>query len=263
MEKMPEMTGSKSAVKKNIIIVAVWLISLTAAIFLYAKVEKRRYTRKAEKELVQEARTLAEMIPTFVQNNYASNNCLLNMQNAKLNALSLALEQAGNVDEAREIVEEFMKVCEISSLAIYDKDGSVIYDSGDPVLREMDFETMRAAAESDYFSKAIESEESVPKSLMSYAMSSEAYREESQVIVRPVNDGQWILASGNIFTEEEEKISTEYDWRNVISGIRVGNAGTLIVADREDGTILSCGNWEESAGPGTGSGGKAGDLFPE
>ena len=231
----------KRTVKKTIIIFTVWLISVIAVSIIYTRIESSFYRQKAEKDLSSQARALAKLIPSVIRNNYYSNYCLLRMQSAKLDTLSLALEETDDTEEVQAIMEEFRKTSGVAALAVHDRDGSMIYDSGNHILENYEFgmaQDMVGADLSDTSGEATD----LPESYMEEYLSSQFLQNDETMIAQSIKGGQWILGADGIMTDDEKKIISLFDWRNVFSKIRIGNTGNLLVIDDQDGTVLSYGD---------------------
>ena len=99
--------------KKRAIIIVLWLVFLALANMILFNVESVVYHNKASEELRDLAVTVADQIPLLLENDYYTEMDASAMEYAKLNALSLSLEDTEDIREKEGFLRAFEQAANI------------------------------------------------------------------------------------------------------------------------------------------------------
>ena len=117
--------------KRRIAIVAVWLICLLIADIIISVEEYRIFTEKAQKELLEQAETVAQQLPSILENNYYAELGSMKMQEAKLKALAMGLEDYEDLEEAKRFLDAYIESADLAGLTVFNRKGSPLYVVGE------------------------------------------------------------------------------------------------------------------------------------
>ena len=116
--------------KKKFLIIAIWIVFLLIAGLILAAIEYKIQTTKALKELSAQAEVVADQIPTIIRNDGYAQLDVMEMREAQLMALRLALEGETNISKARKVAKNFFEVADARGLAFFDENGEILSTMG-------------------------------------------------------------------------------------------------------------------------------------
>ena len=133
----------RSVRKRRIGIIALWLVwAILMSVVFYA-IEDRIVRDEARKEILDQANTIAGQLPALGENHFYAKVGATKAQFNKLKALSLGLEEKADVDAARELLDEFARINKAEELVMYDREGHVLYRTGESKQLDLTEETIQ------------------------------------------------------------------------------------------------------------------------
>ena len=224
---------------KRIRIIVLWVIFLVVTSFIIYHVENSIHFRNAKKELSEQAVTVAGQIPSIVENDLCT-QVGWEMLFAKLQALSCVLEAYDDIDDAREFLDDYVQAADIRGLTIYDRNAQIIYNSADSLMLDLKAEDICNILDTRmYEQNAQGTTYTYTDEIGSLVFSSISLAEIEQNYYWGVKD-QWFILISNSMSDDWKNIESYFKWNNVLSNIRIGNTGSVLAVDENDGTVLSC-----------------------
>ena len=137
--------------KRRITIVAVWLICLIIADIIISGEEYRICTEKAQKQLLEQAETVAQQLPSILENNYYAELGSMKMQEAKLKALAMGLEDYEDLEEAKRFLDAYIESADLAGLTVFNRKGAPLYVAGEGGASELTREELEVLRNVDIF----------------------------------------------------------------------------------------------------------------
>ena len=239
-----------------------WVLYAIAAciVLFYLAWVKRSET--SQKNLIMQADAIAGQIPAMLENSFYCESASRRMDTAKLDALVYALDDRKDIEEEKDLLDDFAAQARVEGLVVYDSSsGALLYGSAGTQDWSVDqtylqdfadldeeklFEMMRnktALLRKHYFSSdnLIQIEEDEADSDEETQEDQESQL-QMQFVSRMTEHGKWIVTAGNVPSDTEMLATSAFDWRTVLSRIRVGGSGSLLAVDDTNGTVLLCGS---------------------
>ena len=224
--------------KKQILIIAVWIAFLILASVLLGLLENHLCTKSAHEELLASADMVARKLPGLLENDIRSDMTFYGIRDARMNAVSLALEDADTVGQAKKVLDEVCPEAGMKGLALYDKDRKLVYGYGDYKGFEFDevfAQQMNELTTDDYFNYIL----SNPDYTKLYCYSPERLEDDFEAYGWATKDGRWIMLGDFAEDETEDRIFRYFRWNSILPNIRIGSGGFAVGVDSEGGKILS------------------------
>ena len=229
----------RSVRKRRIGIIALWLVwAILMSVVFYA-IEDRIVRDEARKEILDQANTIAGQLPALGENHFYAKVGATKAQFNKLKALSLGLEEKADVDAARELLDEFARINKAEELVMYDREGHVLYRTGESKQLDLTEETIQKLLSLDAFETM--DERLVWNDRYRDIMFSSAFvnSELQNVFAWNAHQGEWTLVVRDTPSDVEKEAAEYFDWRTVLRKITIGKNGCLLALDASDGAILS------------------------
>ena len=224
--------------QRRITIVAVWLICLIIADIIISGEEYRICTEKAQKQLLEQAETVAQQLPSILENNYYAELGSMKMQEAKLKALAMGLEDFEDLEEAKGFLDEYIESADLAGLTVFNRKGAPLYVAGEGGASELTREELEVLRNVDIF-EAYEKLLEHPESYRDIYLSSEDLNEGDGFYVWSTKNKRWYLAIDSHLTEAEKRITDYFDWKTALQRVAIGKTGFVLAMDGKDGTVLS------------------------
>jgi len=230
---------NRKKTSKRIRMIVFWIIFLAVMNFVIFHAETTIHFQNAKKELSDQAVTVAGQIPSFVENDLCT-QVGWEMLFAKLQALSFALEEYDSIEDAQEFLGDFVQAADIQGLTIYDRTARIIYHSEDSMMLDLKADDINTILDSRvYEQSAYGTPYHYTDEVASVALSSFSLKELEQNYFWGVKD-QWLILISNTTSEDWNHIESYLKWNNALRNITIGNTGSVLAVDANDGTVLSC-----------------------
>ena len=241
--------SQKTLRKKRICIVIVWLVSVLAVSCSLFLLERSNYCEKGRADLLEQGEILANQIPSLIENDFYSRAGYLRLQFDKLKGLAFALEFYEDAEQARALLDDFVRNADVEALAMFDRDCNMLYSS-DPDLdlkEEINVELFDQLLKEKYF-------EQIDRQLI--------YSDEYQTTV--FSDGlgdthdyqlgwfvqdRWLLVMKGVKSDLRYEIERYFNWADVLQRIQISSGGCLLAIDQTGGKVLSFGAKEAQGEP--------------
>ena len=226
--------------KKKISIVIAWVLFLLILNVCFFLVESHIYDRTAKAELVEQSNAISRQLPSIVESDYYVQIASVRVIAAKLKSLAYALEQFTDFEQARPFLDEFCKIAEMESIAIYDTNGKRIYGDCSDYDSIMEAESVQAVLMSEIYTvieDATVYNNEIYESLLQMTDTSEG----SDNYFWGVGD-RWLIVSKNSRTEAQGTVTDHLSRNRLISSIKVGESGFVLLINEDTGTIICCDN---------------------
>ena len=228
--------------RKKICIVAVWLIGVLISIVLLYLLEKSLCSDNGKADLLEQADVVAEQIPAIIENDFYSQAGFLKLQFDKVKALSFALTFYEDAEQAKPFLDDFVQNADVDALAMFDRNGNMLYCSDADFKTETDvitsesFERMRKENIFEKYAQSLTYSDDILQSAFTYDPSDT----EDYPVGWFVQDRYLLVMKGNK-SDAMYKIEEYFSWPNVLRRIRIGSNGCLFAIDENSGKILSFG----------------------
>lgn len=223
--------------KKKISIIIVWVVFLLVVGSLLILYEYNINKKKAVGELKEQADYISGQIPEIIKiDGYAQLDFEM-MREARLNSLCLALEDVSTLNRANYIARQFYDVAGIKALAICDEKGKILSKIGDYSIEELDGAILEEVSQLDS-NYSIEVLENNIEEYQEDILSSDMVSDGDFVSLQVKKSGSWYIVIEYEYTEEEEKTLDYFKWESTLGRVKIRNSGSILVLDKNDGTIL-------------------------
>ena len=230
----------KAKRRKIITILAAWLICMGLSGVLMIRISKRDISREARHEMISQMNLVAKNIPALLQNDYYSYLTSMEINQSKVQALSFGLKDKEDLAEVKDFLDDFAREADIDGMAMYDRSGKLLYiteDYKEPVLDREAFERCWK----DDLDESLYDYISGLDAYRSYCFSADVYKNDhkNQYSFLKAGNGQWLCLIDSGHSSQERIIREEFDWREALQLITVGENGQLIAVEENTGMLLS------------------------
>lgn len=237
-------------------IIAIWLTyMLVAGVVLFA-MATRVSSQNREGEMRNRAAVVANQVPSLLENSLYTQYASDKMYTSKLNALTFALEGVESIGDAKEFLEEYMQSAGINGLAVFDRDGALLYASSGLEALDPDQDVRDGMIDLSIFERI----RTQPDIMRQYYFDSANYTwpeqraedadddiaaddgqsagESHDLVYLEANRGRWLLFIDLASSNQQEALAY-FDWREALQRIKTGDESILLAIDAVDGTLMS------------------------
>lgn len=228
---------------------------LVAGIVLFS-IAARVSSQNREAELRNQAVVVANQVPSLLENSLYTQYASDKMYASKLNALTFALEGVESIGDAKEFLEEYMQSADINGLAVFDRDGALLYASSGLEALDPDKNVRDGMIDLSIFERI----RTRPDIMRQYYFDSDNYSwpeyraedagdeiapddaqsagESHDLVYLEANRGKWLLFIDIAGSNQQEALAY-FDWREALQRIITGDESILLAIDEVDGTLMS------------------------
>ena len=235
--KMEIETMKKTGRRKKwkLLIIFIWILFMAAVSIGSFFLQRDSVYKKAKTELVDQAEIISGQFTSLVDTNYYTRAALYDRMFSEVKSLSFALESYGNIREAKGLLEDIVSTTEMKNLWIYDRDGNIVFGSGD---------APKCPIEPDYIpafldAREYKSEEYIFDKDDRYLITTRLLDKDKNSLLWGVKD-RWLVYVKDIFTDAQKDVVRFFDWDQVLQSISIGSRnGAVLAVSLIDGTVLS------------------------
>ena len=220
--------------KWKLLIIFIWILFMAAVSIGSFFLQRDSVYKKAKTELVDQAEIISGQFTSLVDTNYYTRAALYDRMFSEVKSLSFALESYGNIREAKGLLEDIVSTTEMKNLWIYDRDGNIVFGSGD---------APKCPIEPDYIpafldAREYKSEEYIFDKDDRYLITTRLLDKDKNSLLWGVKD-RWLVYVKDIFTDAQKDVVRFFDWDQVLQSISIGRNGAVLAVSLIDGTVLS------------------------
>ena len=223
--------------KKNkwkFLIVFIWILCIAAAGIACISSQRSNVYEKTKTEMVNQAEIISSQFDNVVDTNFNTRAILHDRLISGVKTISFVLEKYDDIDQANGFLEDIVNTTELQNLWIFDRNGNVLFESGDAPEDKMD---------SDYItfmldSRAYELLESYFDEDDQYYSTTYLLENDSNNIVWGAKD-QWLIYAEDTLSDTLTKVVDSFSWDTVIQDIAITRNGAVLAVSEIDGSVLS------------------------
>ena len=220
--------------KWKLLIIFIWILFLAAASIGCTMLQRARALENTKTELINQAEIVSSQFTELVQTDFDARFILNDRLISEAKAISFVLENYDDIDEANEFLEDVVTTTAVKNLWIFDRDGNVLFGSGDlpeDILAPEDITFLLD-------SKAYELVESNYNEDEKYWATTYILEDDNNGIVWGVND-QWLVYAEDIFSDSLKDVVEFFAWDHVLQDISIGQDGMVLAVSEIDGSVIS------------------------
>lgn len=222
--------------KRRIVIVSAWLLFLAIVGVCFLFMERYIYDRTAREKLTEKSAAISRELPTIVESDYYSSMASVRGVVTRLKTLAFALEPYGDIDDARQMIDEFAEEAGVADLYIYDRNGSVIY--GEDTMEDSPFlgqgDMVSAILDTGFYSAA-EGQAQYDERRFEELLAMPDTSERSDRYLWGVGD-RWLIVLTSRTSDAQSQVMEYLSRNRLLQSVKVGNSGYLLLLGL-DGTI--------------------------
>ena len=193
--------------KWKVLVFCIWILFLAAASIGCIVLQRAMVIEKAKTELTNQAEIISRQFTSLVDTDFNARAVLGDRLISEAKAISFVLENYDDIDEANEFLEDIVNTTEVKNLWIYDRDGNVLFGSGDPPEETLEPDDISLLLDS----KSYELIESNYNENEKYWTTTYILEDDSNSIVWGVKD-RWLVYVEDIFSDTLKDVVQVFDW---------------------------------------------------
>ena len=235
IEAMKKTGRQKNRQKQwKLLIIFIWILFIAVVSIGSCFLQRASVYKKAKIELMDQAEIISEQFTSLVDTNYYTRAALYDRMYSEVRSLSFALESYDDIGKAKGFLEDIVNTTEVKNLWIYDRDGNIVFGSGD---------APECPIEPDYIpafldSRKYESEEYLSDAEDRYLITTRLLDKDKNSLLWGVKD-KWLIYVKDIFSDAQKDVVGFFDWDQVLQSISIGRNGAVLAVSVIDGSVLS------------------------
>ena len=230
--------------KWKLLIIVIWILFLAAANVVCYNLQKANVYKKAKIEQADQEKIISRQFSILVDTNFYSRSVLYDRLISEVKALSFALEDYDDIEQAGDFLKDLKDTTEIKNLWIYDRDGKMVYGSGGAPVNPIEPAAIPAYLDAKEY-EAIESTFNEDERYMTVTY---LLDDDRNSLLWGVKD-KWLIYVDDVFSDTLRDAVGFFDWEKVLQDITIGRDGSVLAVSEKNGTVLSYSDPDASGKP--------------